>query len=184
MINIYDVPARPVPAFRADADKAMLRELVVSTAAQPRRHRPPRLFVLFTVTGVGLAGATAATAYTLLRPQSATVHDNARCYSVVSTDTGGGFPGTTVGAATVAGESTIDSSRIALASCADLWQRGFLTPQGFSAPHASLGPDGLPPANKTVPPLVACVLHSGQAAVYPGDATVCAQLGLPLLSTQ
>ncbi|MGI8535922.1 MAG: RNA polymerase sigma factor [Mycobacteriales bacterium] len=32
------------------------------------------------------------------------------------------------------------------------------------------------------PPLVACVLHSGQAAVYPGTQAVCEQLGLPLLA--
>jgi hypothetical protein len=33
-----------------------------------------------------------------------------------------------------------------------------------------------------VPPLIACVLADGRAAVFPGDQETCAQLGLPLAS--
>jgi hypothetical protein len=186
MINIDDVPARPIPAARALADKALLREMVASTNLAPQRlrKRRPRLFVLSIVTGLGLTGVTAAAAYTYLAPRSASVHDSARCYSSVSTATGGHFPGTTIGVAHVVGLPKQDTAVEALQDCAGLWQRGFLTAKGYAAPDVPKGPDGLPPADQPVPPLVACVLRSGQAAVFPGPATVCAQLGLPLLSTQ
>jgi hypothetical protein len=185
MINIDDVPARPIPAARALADKALLREMVASTNLAPQRlrKRRPRLFALSIVTGLGLTGVTAAAAYTYLAPRSASVHDSARCYSSVSTATGGHFPGTTIGVAHVVGLPKQDTAVEALQDCVALWQRGFLTAKGFAAPDVPNGPDGLPPADQPVPPLVACVLRSGQAAVFPGPSTVCAQLGLPLLRT-
>jgi hypothetical protein len=184
MINIDDVPARQIPAARAVADKAILREMVASTViTAPRRIRRPRLFVLSVVTGLGLTGVTAAAAYTYWAPEAASVHDSARCYASISSNTGRHFPGETISLAQPTGQPPLDTSLTALQSCADLWQRGFLTANGFAAPDVPRGADGLPPADQPVPPLVACVLHSGQAAVFPGAATVCAQLGLPLLRT-
>ena len=182
MIDVDDVPARPIPTARALADKAMLLEMVrATTVAPPRRVRRPRLFVLSVVTGLGLTGVTAAAAFSYLAPRSASIHDSARCYASVSSATGGHFPGTTIAMARPTDGLILDTSLAALQTCADLWHRGFLTSAGFAAPDVPRGPDGLPPADKPVPSLVACVLKSGQAAVFPGPTTVCAQLGLPLL---
>jgi hypothetical protein len=185
VINIDDVPARPIPAARALADKALLRELVETTDLAPQRlrKRRPRLFVLSIVTALGLTGVTAAAAYTYLTPRSASIHDKARCYSSVSAATGEHFPGATISAATPTDGPTPDTALSALQSCAALWQRGFLTAKGFAAPDVPLAADGLPAVYNPVPPLVACVLHSGEAAVFPGPSTVCARLGLPLLRT-
>ncbi len=49
-------------------------------------------------------------------------------------------------------------------ACAPLWRTGVLT-----SPDIEPG---------TVPPLTGCVFPSGLLAVYPGDAAVCARLGL------
>lgn len=169
MIDIEDVPTRPVPASRAAADKRLLRLLVSSQAASPLRRR--RLLVVGALVAVGLTGGTAAAAYSTLAPQHAPQRNSARCYATVSRDTGDGFPGTTVGIAAPKQGARPQVPPLALQTCAELWQRGFLTPAGFKAPSGPLGPDGLPPANHRVPALVACVLHSGQVAVFPGPPT-------------
>ena len=181
MIDIGNVPAPPVPAARATADKQLLRGLAVAAHLPPAPARG-RWTVVAAVTAAALTGATAAAAYSALTPEPATVSDSARCYSTVSSDTGDGFPGTTVSVAAPAGELRPSTPDAALATCADLWQRGFLTAAGFQAPDVPNGPDGLPPASHPLPQLTACVLPGGQAAVYPGTDAVCAELGLPLLA--
>lgn len=181
MIDLDDVPGPCVPASRADADKRLLRQVVTSPGARapgPRR----RALTIIALAVVGVTGATAAAAYTVLGPERATTRDSARCYSKVSSDTGDGFPGTTLAVAAAQGQSAGDTPPVALEACANLWRRAFLTPQGFAAPDVKNGPDGQPPEIGPAPPLVACVLHSGQAAVYPGTQAVCEQLGLPLLA--
>jgi len=178
MIDIDDVPTRPVPASRAAADKRLLRQLVSSQPVSPPRRR--RLLVVGALAAVGLTGGTAA-AYSILAPQRAPQRDTARCYATVSRDTGGGFPGTTIAIAAPTRGARPQVPPLALRTCADLWQRGFLTHAGFKAPSGPLGPDGLPPANHRAPALVACVLHSGQAAVFPGPPHTCDDLQLPRL---
>lgn len=181
MIDVENVPGPAVLPGRADADKRMLQALVVSSAVPDRRRRH-RLTVVAAIAGLGLSGATAAAAYLILTPQRASDRSSARCYGTVSTKTGDAFPGTTVSVAAAEGQPAADTPPLALEACRDLWRRGFLTSKGFAAPDVANGPDGLPPADKTVPPLVACVLQTGQAAIYPGTAEVCAGLGLPLLA--
>lgn len=180
MIDIEDVPTRPVPPMRAEADSRLLRALATSVTAAPHRARRRRRLIFGSVTALTLTGATAAAGYAVLAPQHATDRDSARCYARVTADSGEGFPGTTIGMATPEGGARPDVPPRALEVCADLWHRGFLTPRGFHAPDQR-GPDGEPPADKPAPHLVACVLRSGQTAVFPGDARVCSQLQLPLL---
>lgn len=181
MIDVDDVPGPAVPPRRASADKLMLQALVTSSVARGRRRRPGPVVVV-ALAGLGLTGATAAAAHSILVPQPASDRSSARCYSTVSTDTGEDFPGTTLSVAAAAGQPATDTPPVALESCRDLWRRGFLTSKGFAAPDVANGPDGLPPADKNAPPLVACVLKGGQAAVFPGTAAVCSELGLPLLA--
>jgi len=60
----------------------------------------------------------------------------------------------------------------ALATCEVDWREGFL---GLGKrPLRSQ----LPPDQRTVPPLVACVLNDGVAAVFPGTNATCSRLGL------
>jgi hypothetical protein len=57
--------------------------------------------------------------------------------------------------------------------CSDIWEQGVLVRD-----RQMLGRAPSPAHGHEVPELVACTL-GGQAAVYPGDATTCALLGLP-----
>lgn len=182
MIDISDVPSGSVPVARTESEKQLLRTLVDSAGPSTRIVRRPRFLIVATLAGLGISGASVAAAYTVLAPRAATVHDSARCYSSVSSNTGSKFPGATVSAAQPTGGSPADSAATALGVCAGLWQRGFLTAAGFAAPNVALDSDGLPPAIYPVPPLVACVLKSGQVAVFPGDASSCGRLGLPTLA--
>jgi len=175
MIDVDDVPTGAVPQRRAEAEKKLLRELTASTASPSVRRR--RVLVVGAFAAVALGGASAAAAYTVLAPERATQRDSARCYTQVSSDTGDGFPGTTIAIAQeVGGPPKQDVPPEAVQVCAVLWRQGFLTEAGPTAP-----PDGGPPSDHPVPELVACVLPSGEAAVFPGDAQTCSELGLPSL---
>lgn len=175
MIDVDDVPTGAVTLRRAEAEKKLLRELAASSASQPVRHRR-RVFVLGALAAVGLAGVSAAAAYTVLAPERATQRDSARCYTEVSGDTGDDFPGTTIAEAQKVGGPKPDVPPAAVRVCADLWRQGFLTEAGATEP-----PDGEPRSDRPVPELVACVLPSGQTAVFPGDAQTCSNLGFPIL---
>lgn len=174
MIDVDDVPTGAVPLRRAEAEKKLLRELAASTEPQSVRRR--RVLVVGASAAVALGGASAAAAYTVLAPERATERDSARCYTQVSSDTGDGFPGTTIAIAQSVEAPEQDVPPKAVQVCADLWRQGFLTEAGPTAP-----PDGGPPSDRPVPQLVACVLPSGQTAVFPGDAQTCSELGLPSL---
>ena len=182
MIDVTDVPYRPVPDLRSAGDKEMLRELVRGSRTGRSRLRRPRFLIVVGVTVVGLTGASTALAISLLQPRAATVHDAARCYARVTTDAGSDFPGTTFGFAPTPGETAADTAAAAIDVCQGLWARGFLTSQGYGAPNVPDGPDGLPPADQPVPALTVCVLKDGEAAVFPGDASTCASLNLPSMA--
>ena len=81
------------------------------------------------------------------------------CYSRISTDFTVRFPGITLDGAQ---SGTSEPGRDPVAACAGLWREGLLG------------------AGSTVPALVACVLPSGIAAVYPGRAGTCQQVKLPV----
>jgi hypothetical protein len=172
MIDLDDVPAeRALPAGRRDADRALLARVMVErrTIRSLPRRRP--LIVAGGVVAL-LAVGGAAAAYTLLPPKAASVQDSGRCYGKLSTDFGDGFPGTTIGVASRPGQAAQDVPPQVLDACAAVWRAGFFTADGSQAPD----PD--PATTHAVPPLVACVLPSGQAAVFPGKADTCAVLGL------
>jgi hypothetical protein len=99
------------------------------------------------------------------------VRDSGRCYSGISTDYGDDFPGTTVAVASSPGSTPADVPPQLVQACAAVWRAGIL-----QLNQSQVG--GAPAGTYPVPPLVACVLPSGQAAVFPGQPDTCDGLGL------
>lgn len=176
MIDNSDLRSWPVPRRRREADTALLAELVRSSSTVPaaRRHRvhlPRRVLFIGGLLAGLLAGGGVAAAVVALQPQAPAVRDIARCYSEVSTDFSTSFPGTEVAIATQPGgtQSTDVPSQV-VSLCGAIWRVGF---PSHGSTSVSTG------QNNPVPALVACVLPSGEAAVFPGDSSTCAKLGLP-----
>lgn len=182
MTMLDDLPDRLEPrAARAAADKAVLSSIVVEPRREHfswaksggRRKLSGRVIVVGALVAGVLAGGGAAAAV-LLAPQRPTVFDQARCYSEPSSDFSDAFPGTSITTPTEVGQSgPIDVPDQALDACSAVWRQGLLV---YGSPHVLSGPGT---SDNRVPPLVVCVLPSGEAAVFPGDAETCASLGLP-----
>lgn len=180
MTTSEDLTAPALASARRAADRRMLHDLAtgsgVGRRAPSRRRRS--LVVALPLIAVAAAASTAAAA-AFLPAEHATVHDTVRCYGTVSNDGGRGFPGSEVGIAVAPGKRPADVPAVAVSSCAALWRAGLLSSTGVVRPRS----DGAPPAAPaTVPALTACVLRTGQAAVYPAAEQVCEQLGLPPLA--
>lgn len=167
---------------RAEADKAELSAMIRAREgrrlAGPVPRRLGSLGARGVVAGLVVAGALAGggvAAAVLLSPQRPTVLDEARCYSEPSTDFSTSFPGTSVSVAGPAGATgtTVDVPDQAVGACAAVWRQGLLV---YGAPGVVQG-DGVP--DHPVPALTACVLPSGEAAVFPGGPKTCRSLGLP-----
>lgn len=173
MNSLDGMPHRAVPQERRQADLRMLREMV---GRKDRQHAPRRrnLLVVLPIVGLGVSATTAA-AFAFLPSEHASVHDSVRCYGRVSADTRGGYPGTDVGIASAMGMPPSDVAATAVSSCAAVWRAGLLTAAGASRPNHPGNEFAAPAA---VPQLTACVLSSGQAAVYPGRQSICEQLGI------
>ena len=175
MIDLTDVPdGRPIPDARRAADQEMLRTLVVSDHARtPRRTR--RVAVVSVIVGLGVVAAGgAAAAGVLLAAKPATDRDTGRCYNTISTNFGDDFPGTSMSNAARPGGTEPELPPVAVENCAAVWRAGAMTaPGSHPSPNAA--------GEYLVPPLVACVLPSGQAAVFPGPPSTCASLGLSAL---
>jgi hypothetical protein len=180
MIDITDVPAaRPVPAARRAADMSLLAGIAASPGRQPRISR--RGWTTAAVAACAVAACGTASAIVFLPAQPARVHDSARCYLRASTDFGDSFPGTTIAMAIAVPHGQPPPSKPpavnvpaqAISVCGALWRQGFLRPGAARIARPAPG------THDPVPPLVACVLPSGQAAVFPGTTHTCARLGLP-----
>lgn len=169
-----------LPRGRREADKALLTGLAELQRPPHRVGRQLRVsyrillvggLVVGVLTGGGVAAATG-----VLSPLNTTIHNVARCYSRFSTDFSSSFPGVDVAVAqTNRYSATVDVPRLATDLCSAVWSYGFSSP-GVAPPRIS--------RNNPVPALVVCVLPSGEAAVFPGTATTCTRLGLPLMSSQ
>ena len=177
-MNIDRLEERALPEERMAARRALLEEHVRRTAGRwPRR----RVVARWAVIGVGASALLVvgtAGAYVAFKPATVPIADGTRCYSRASLEGGDrGFWGTTAAQAFPAG----GGERAAVGAvevCASLWRQGVLrlnTKQvGFE--------DTANGVDHTVPPLVACTLDNGMAAVFPGDEQTCARLGLPRLA--
>ena len=177
MIDLNDVPdARKLPAARREADVRMLSALIRSEAAPAARRSTRRVAVLSVGTFAVLAVGGAAAARTLLPPRTAQLQDQGRCYSAISSNFGDDFPGTTISNAATQAQAAPAVPPTIIDDCAAAWRIGVLK---LDDPHVGAQPSGDYP----VPPLVACVLPSGEAAVFPGPPTTCGDLGLPSLTS-
>lgn len=175
MIDLTRVPeTRPVPGTRWAADQAMLRSVVCADPrTAPRRTR--RLAVVSLVAGLCVitAGGVAA-AGALLTARPATDQVTGRCYSTISSNFGDDFPGTSMANAATPEGAAPDLPPVAIVDCAAAWRAGALKAPGT---HPSPNAAGI----YAVPPLAACVLPSGEAAVFPGPPSTCESLGLAAL---
>lgn len=171
MTLIQPPPARPFPPQRRDETRQLLEDAARATLRRRRRRWLSRTTIAVGAAALLTTGGV-ATAY--VGYQNAHQTTDVRCYTKVVRDEGEGFPGTTV---TTRG--TGSNGRTAPAdpvrACADLWRQGVLRPGARTAGDV----DG---RTHRVPPLQACVLDDGTAAVYPAaDERTCAGLGLPRL---
>jgi len=171
-------------ADRAAADKAVItsiiaeprRENLAWVRAGSRRELSGRVIVVGALAAGVLAGGSAAAAV-LLAPARPTVFDQARCYSEPSRDFSASFPGTSIATATPVGQTdATDVPDQALDACSAVWRQGLLV---YGAERALPGPGT---SDDPVPRLAVCVLPSGEAAVFPGDADTCGALGLPAMA--
>lgn len=164
-------PTRPFPPERRDDTRRMLEDAARATLRRRRRRWLGRTTVAVAAAAL-LATGGVATAYVGYRAAHHT--SDVRCYTKVVRDKGDDFPGTTVttrGAGSDGRTAPADPVR----ACADLWRQGVLRPGADTAGAVDGG-------THRVPPLQACVLDDGTAAVYPAaDGRTCAGLGLPRL---
>ena len=160
------VPAsRPFPSARRAAVKTMLMAEV--RASRRSWWQAPAAVAVGTAMGVTvLAGA----AQQIVAPTRTL---SAYCFTKVTTDTT--YAADVSYAGDIIGPNLLRASKIddPVKVCGDIWEQGVLSPD-----RKMVGPAARPAHGHAVPKLVACTL-AGQAAVYPGDATTCARLGLP-----
>jgi hypothetical protein len=166
---IQDVKLDPA---RKAAMRALLEDVAATEGSRRSRLRLP------VAVGVGaavtLAGGTAAAYVITQRPvtEQGMVHCLARAELAAS----GTYPGSAVMVSAPDGdEVAVDD---ALGACEQLWRDGVLDPDAATGTPAA-GPR--PGRNAGVPSqLSVCVMPDGTAAVLPGPATACPELGLDL----
>ncbi|MEJ3748714.1 hypothetical protein WEI85_36235 [Actinomycetes bacterium KLBMP 9797] len=175
--DLFDLPpARPLPEARVTAREQRIVQYAAETTRPPRTRKAARYAALLAGASVLALGGTAAAAYVAFKPATVPVADGLRCYTKATLDGGDeNFYGTTIARARAAdGTRSVEG---AVESCRGLWDQGFLLPnQKQPARPEALRPD------QPIPPLVACTLDNGLAAVFPGTAETCRELGLPRLA--
>jgi hypothetical protein len=168
-------PVRAMSRARRDALRDVLEEQV------RRSHRPwwRRSWQGLAVGGgaftLVLAGGAATAYVAFLEP---TDKASVVCYSSADLDASN-VPGVRVAVADQmpANSAPSSSGTVAIddpvAACSQAWQDGLLPSDDSGAASR----DAV--AANQVPPLVACTLDEGVAAVFPGDPLTCERLGLP-----
>jgi len=156
----------------------MLADLAAQPDPAPKPHTPrARRLIWLGAAITVLAGAGAGTAAALgLFAAPPTDRGIAHCYTTADLNDPNNH---TDFAVMQTPSDTAPSLHDAAASALDICRGGWL--QGrFSAtdPKIVRTPQA-PPWNYPVPPLVACVLPSGQVGVFPGPSETCGNLSLP-----
>ncbi len=141
----------------------------VSTA---RRQRRRRYAIAGLTAGVVIAaGGGTAAAFVLFSKASDTT--TGYCYATANLDESS--TNRTEFAAAGTEDLPNDAAAVSVDVCAAYWRSGVFAGGTVDANQPPTG--GAWP----VPPLIACVLPSGKAAVFPGDTTTCRTLGLSAL---
>jgi hypothetical protein len=176
MSDFFDLPPdRAIP----EARMITREQHVVAYASPAKPNRARRKVSRYVAVLVGASvlalGGTAAAAYVASKPATLPVADGLRCYTKASLEGGDNFYGTTIARARAADGTR--STEGAVEACSGLWDQGFLQLDKKQPAQ----PDAMTP-DQPIPPLVACTLDNGMAAVFPGDAQTCFHLGLPQLA--
>ena len=170
MNNFSPLPSVTLPAQRRAAARQLL-EMVVPQWPDQKRRRRRRLAVAGAGAAAALCTSAGAFAY-VQQSQPVTNKGEARCYTVASLSGGDQFHGTTIAAAGRPGSTAQVNQAVSV--CAALWRQGILVTGAATAGSPRSGT-----ADRLVPPLVACVMPDGTAAVFPGNSQTCASLRLP-----
>jgi hypothetical protein len=168
-----------LPAVRelSEQRRGQLFQAITAERGSEPFGRARKRIVITAGVAVGLTalGTGAAAAVDKLQARPVTNTHTARCYSEAVLGHGGDFPGTSISqAGTSRGPAQV---RDALDVCASLWTAGILQ---VGNPSVVSHPTGGP---HIAPSLVACTMHDGTAAIFPGPPDTCANLGLPPLAT-
>jgi len=160
----------------AARQRAVLMAMVAGEQSVQKRHGGRRKALVMAIAAVSLGIGAVGTAAALgVFSQEPPDRSTAFCYAsadlsdansnrvefAVSDESGGSGVG--------------DAAAQGLEICSMYWKSGVLVVG--SSPNLDVMPD--PDADGTAPPLTACVIPSGQLAVFPGGPAVCEQLGLP-----
>lgn len=187
MSDSFDDAARHLPRHHLTEEEKRqqlhdLRDAIARDAAgtRPRGHRRRRLAIIacgvVCAAGVGVGTAAAFGAF------SAPPTDRSVAYCFTTADLHDPTNHEDVTVALPPGQKKLtehDAAASAIEICADAWKQG-----RYSAtdPKITIPPKPLP-WTYPVPPLVACILPSGQVAVFPGTEATCTTLGLPEAET-
>lgn len=144
-------------------------------ASADRRRGRQRLVVAGLAAGILIAaGGGTAAALGLFGEAS----DTTTGYCYATADLNDSSNNRTEFAAAGTDEHPNDAAAGGIDVCAAYWRSGVFTGGGVDPSRPPTG------GSEPVPPLVACVLPSGKAAVFPGDPTTCHSLGLTALTGQ
>jgi hypothetical protein len=177
MSELIDLPPeRRMPEARKLARQERIEQYTTRPSRRPWITRnTTRFAIIASGASALLIGGTAA-AYVAFRPAGVPIADQTRCYTKASLEGGDrNFFGTTVTLGRSADGTRTATSAVEL--CSALWRQGLLQLGSKQVGGPDAGQTSHP-----VPPLVACTLDNGVAAVFPGDDQTCARLGLPRLA--
>ncbi|WP_067806092.1 hypothetical protein [Actinomadura formosensis] len=156
---------RPMPPHR----RAARTELLTRAVARRRWSWRRRLAIAMPLAGAVALGTTGAFAFVAHQEPAAQRH-TIRCYSTGEWDNKSFYSEVAQAVPAGAGAGPADVNDV-LDACATLFRQGFLREGDPRLHHET---DGEP--TRPTPRLAACVLPSGQVAVFPG--TTCRQLKL------
>ncbi|RIJ78775.1 hypothetical protein D1871_02270 [Nakamurella silvestris] len=157
----------------AARQRAVLMAMVAGESTLLRRGRRRRsLVIAVAVAGIGLAGVGTAAALGVFSEKPA---DRSIAYCYGSTDLSEDASNR-VEFAVGDASGTGDAAAQGLEICAIYWKSGVLSLESPTIDPTIIADPG---GNAPVPPLTACIIPSGQLAVFPGGNAVCGSLGLP-----
>jgi hypothetical protein len=181
--TLGDVP-EPAPAVFQRAREAFedaatgLSDSPATRGSRESRIGRHRRLMAAALAAIVIAGTTGGLTAYAARAHTATPSDTGeiRCYTVDSLKGGSHFIGLTIAASAPPGATATLTD--AVATCQVDWQQGFL------ALGKRPSTTQLPPNRRVVPPLVACVLPNGIAAVFPDEGNTCQKLGISSEASQ
>ncbi len=178
---LRSLPSHQLSDAARERHRAMLASLSADTptrrrSIRRRTHRRAGIAAGIAFVLVGGAGVGTAAALGLLSPKPPADRRIAHCYTTDSLTSPDNREDVTVATGSAGNPSLRDAASSAVDICRGGWQQGRYSEGGTKI---LLDPQP-PPWNYPVPPLVACVLKSGEVGVFPGDSTTCQNLGLPV----